>query len=44
MPFASIGSIWVENTDNMNELLKRAEKEMYLEKRMIHKKFPNYTR
>lgn len=43
-PYASLGYVWAESTDNLEELLKLAEEEMYQEKKLVYEKFPEYKR
>ena len=43
-PYASLGCVWTESTDNLEDLLKLAEEEMYQEKKIVYEKFPEYKR
>jgi PleD family two-component response regulator len=42
--YASLGCVWTESTDNLEDLLKIAEEEMYQEKKSVYEKFPEYKR
>ena len=43
-PYASLGFVWRESSDNLENLLKLAEDEMYQHKKQIYEKFPQYRR
>ena len=43
-PYASLGFVWRESSDNLENLLKLAEAGMYQHKKQIYEKFPQYRR
>ncbi len=43
-PYASLGFLWRESSDNLESLLKLAEDEMYQHKKIVYEKFPEYKR
>jgi diguanylate cyclase (GGDEF)-like protein len=43
-PYASLGFVWRESSDNLESLLKLAEAGMYQHKKQIYEKFPQYRR
>ena len=43
-PYASLGFVWRESSDNLESLLKLAETGMYQHKKQIYEKFPKYKR
>ncbi len=44
MPIASIGYAWNEGPSNIENVVKIAEANMYLDKQIFYKKFPEYRR